>query len=31
VDVNAILKGGALEKDIDLQDGDVVYVGGTAL
>lgn len=31
VDVNAILKQGALDKDIELQDGDVVYVGGTAL
>ena len=31
VDVGAIVKDGQMEKDIDLEDGDIVYVGGGML
>jgi protein involved in polysaccharide export with SLBB domain len=31
VDVGAIIKDGQLDRDIDLEDGDIVYVGGGVL
>jgi protein involved in polysaccharide export with SLBB domain len=31
VDVGAIIKNGQIDLDVDLEDGDVVYVGGGVL
>jgi protein involved in polysaccharide export with SLBB domain len=31
VDVGSIIKEGAIDRDVDLEDGDVVYVGGGVL